>query len=150
MNSWWVVGAAIVDGQKGREGISCPFGEHAQGTLIYTADGWMSAQLTARDRPSLATDDVAAGPDAKRAAAYSSYLAHRGRYRAEDGVVIHEVQMSLFPNWVGTQPVRLCELAGATLVLRTPPTESPAAPPSTNSAGCARSDPAMRAMSFDD
>jgi hypothetical protein len=38
----------------------------------------------------------------------------------QERVVIHRLQMSWFPNWVGTQQKRFFEFAGDRLTLKTP------------------------------
>jgi Lipocalin-like domain len=54
---------------------------------------------------------------------FSTYLAYCGRYEVEGDVVVHHIEMSLFPNWVGGDQRRQSELSGDKLVLRTPPME---------------------------
>ncbi len=83
----------------------------------------MTVTLVGADRESLSTDDVLGGSEAERAEAYSSYIAYCGTYEVEGNVVIHRVQMSLFPNWVGSAQERYFELSGDELVLRSVPVE---------------------------
>lgn len=83
--------------------VSYPFGERAEGSLVYTRGGWMSGQLAVSDRDALATNDVVGGDEIERSAAYSSYIAYAGTYEVVGDVVIHRVKMSLFPNWVNTE-----------------------------------------------
>jgi hypothetical protein len=99
--------------------VTTPFGEHPQGCLIYTAGGWMSAQLAVANRAELATATALGGAEGERAAAYSSYVAYCGEYWLERDVVVHRVRMSLYPNWVGREQLRFVELSGDRLVLRT-------------------------------
>jgi hypothetical protein len=103
--------------------LTYPLGAEAQGSLVYTEGGWMSAQVCAGSRPDLATEDVGGGSEAERAAAFSSYLAYCGRYEVNGDVVVHRVTMSSFPNWVGSEQTRYFEVAGEELLLRTPPIE---------------------------
>ncbi|QIS18828.1 lipocalin-like domain-containing protein [Nocardia terpenica] len=102
--------------------VTMPFGDHPQGSLVYTAGGWMSGQLAAVDRPELSTPSALGGTETERAEAYSTYVAYCGDYRLEGDTVVHVLRMSLFPNWVGTEQRRFVELSGNKLVLRTPPT----------------------------
>jgi hypothetical protein len=98
-----------------------PLGDHAHGLLIYTADGSMAVQITAADRKPLASADPLGGSEPQRATAYSTCLAYCGRYEVCGETVVHTVEVSLFPDWAGAQQVRLFELAGDHLTLRTPP-----------------------------
>lgn len=100
-----------------RGGISYPFGEHAEGSLVYTPGGWMTGHLACPGRRPLATSTLSGDGDAQRAEAFSSYVAYCGTYEMRDQAVIHHVTMSLFPNWVGTQQIRYYQLLDDELVL---------------------------------
>jgi len=101
-----------------------PLGDDAHGLLIYTADGSMSVQITAADRKLLGSADPLGGSELQRAAAYSTCLAYCGRYEVCGETVVHTVDVSLFPDWAGAEQVRLFELAGDQLTLRTPPIDA--------------------------
>lgn len=95
-----------------------PFGAKAQGILLYTADGWMSATLMAADRRRLSTSNPRRAPDAERAAAFDSYFSYSGRWRlAGPRTVVHEVTVALNPATVGTLQWREARLIGRTLTL---------------------------------
>jgi Lipocalin-like domain len=98
-----------------------PFGLHPQGRLIYTASGLMSVQFAGTARPKLRSRGLdKVNPEQERAA-FRSYVAYSGRYRMDGGTVIHEVDLSLFPDWVDQLQTRTVLLAGSRLTLRTPP-----------------------------
>src|ERR1035438_7174959 len=70
--SYWNVSAS---GEK-----TAPYGEHPTGFITYTADGRMSAIISADGRkPMSITDRFTAGTE-ERAAALSSFLAYAGTY----------------------------------------------------------------------
>jgi len=100
-----------------------PFGVHAAGTLTYTPAGFMAGQLAAEHRTPLATVDPLGGSAAERADAYSTYVAYYGRYEIRGDTIVHQVQSSLFPNWVGDAQLRYATLADDVLILRTPSLE---------------------------
>jgi hypothetical protein len=104
--------------------LSYPLGRAPQGVLIYTPDGWMAVQITAPDRHAIDTMDPLGGSEPERATAYATSLAYCGRYEVEDDRVVHEVELCSFPNWAGQQQVRLVELDGDELVLRTAPVQT--------------------------
>ena len=95
--------------------VTYPFGERAQGSVVYTPGGWMSGTLAYGDRADLATGDVVGGSEEERAAASSTYLSYCGTYDVEGDVVVH--------HWVGGEQRRQFELSDDKLVLRTPPLE---------------------------
>jgi len=118
VGSWKLVSyeAQRDDGSR----ILYPLGEGAKGYILYTADGYMSAQIMQLDRPQYQSADPSGGTDAESARAARGYLAYSGRYHIEDGsVVVHESEVSLFPNWVGGSQLRNAAIAGRHLELST-------------------------------
>ena len=97
--------------------VSEPLGAGAEGQLVYTADGWMSAALMAAGRPRLARGNPRAAPLEQRAAAFDSFFAYAGRWRVVDRSVEHTVTMSHNPALVGTVQVRRVQLRGRRLTL---------------------------------
>jgi hypothetical protein len=93
-----------------------PFGAGATGLIVYTADGWMSAAIARAGRPPLATPSVRQAPPAQQLAAFESYFHYAGPYalRSVDGVVhvVHRVQWSLNPNFVGSEQQRRVDFDG--------------------------------------
>ncbi|TXS89267.1 lipocalin-like domain-containing protein [Parahaliea maris] len=105
-------------GYSDRDEMSMPFGEDPQGLLLYTDDGWMSASVCLPERALLpAGQSPRTLPDALKAEAYASYFHYAGRYRVQDGDVIHYVTQSMNPNFPGSEQLRHAELDGQTLVL---------------------------------
>jgi Lipocalin-like domain len=94
-----------------------PFGVGAEGLLLYSADGWMSACIMAPGRPPLSTPNPREAPEGERAAAFDGYFSYAGRWRIVDGRVQHEVTLALNPGMVGTLQLRDAELSGHGLTL---------------------------------
>jgi hypothetical protein len=99
-----------------------PFGDDAIGLLTYTADGRMWATLMKKDRPDLGTATLAAAPEAARAEAAAGYLSYAGTYEVDGNDVVHRVEVSLLPDWVGDYQRRHYAFEGDELVLTTPVT----------------------------
>ncbi|HEX4821007.1 MAG TPA: lipocalin-like domain-containing protein [Acidimicrobiales bacterium] len=97
-----------------------PYGDAPRGVLTYTADGRVVAMVSYSDRARLSGDRVAA-PVEERAAAFATFFAYAGRFAVREASVVHHVEVSSVENWVGTELVRLVELVGRRLTLRTPP-----------------------------
>jgi hypothetical protein len=58
----------------------------------------------------------------EQAQAAQSYLSYGGTYEIQGDKVIHHIEASLFPNWVGEDQVRFVDkLTKDQLVLRTQP-----------------------------
>ncbi len=104
-----------------------PLGKDAQGLLIYSADGYMSVSLMRPGRVPFETPWLLEGTPAEKVAAMESYTAYAGRYevRESERKVVHHVEFSLFPNWIGTAQERLYRFEEDRLVLYTEPFASP-------------------------
>lgn len=101
--------------------VSYPMGKGASGYILYTADGYMSVAIMAGDRPDLTGSDPLGGTVEERALAAKTYLSYAGTYEIGVGEIIHYVQASLFPNWVGTTQRRFFAFDGRRLTLSTAP-----------------------------
>jgi hypothetical protein len=98
-----------------------PFGEDARGIIMYTPDGYMSAQLSTASRAPFASGDWFVGTDEEYRAEASTYIAYSGRFEVdeEEGTLKHSMFVSLFPNWTGQTQARVARLEGDTLELGT-------------------------------
>lgn len=98
------------------------FGEHADGILMYDENGFMNAQLMKAQRVPFKSDSISGGTHVETHDAFHSYLAYFGRYYEDNpGEVIHIVEGSLFPNWIGNKEVRYGRIQDDLLILNTPP-----------------------------
>jgi hypothetical protein len=105
--------------------VEHPWGAAVCGYLIYSAEGYMSGNLSpARDWQSRSARLAAAfkahdGAGALRSARRREYIAYTGRYTVEGDTITHHVETSLIPNWIGKPEVRYYRLEGDRLTLRT-------------------------------
>lgn len=97
-----------------------PFGERCRGRLCYDRSGRMSLQMFSEDRPHFSDGDPFGGTSEEIAAAFHGAIAYYGSYATdpEAGIVVHRIEGSMFPNWVGTQQERRFEIEGDRLTLR--------------------------------
>ena len=102
------------EGQWSDGRISKPYGDGPCGLLMYDVQGRFSGQIMARERPAFATGNLLKGSDAEVRAAFEGYVAYYGRYTVDEaeGLMIHEVEGSFFPNWIGERQVRRFEFTG--------------------------------------
>lgn len=96
-----------------------PLGKDAKGRLTYDAQGRMTAQLMQPDRPQFSRPQSRDGSEEQIVKAYRGYLAYYGTYsvHAKDGYIVHQVEASLYPNWVGGAQKRFFRFEGERLVL---------------------------------
>ena len=101
--------------------ISYPLGKDAVGYIMYNQDGYMSVAIMRPERVKFAAGDLLSGSPEERARAAGTYVSYCGRYEFRGETVVHHVELSLFPNWVGVEQERLVELRGNRLTLSTRP-----------------------------
>ena len=98
---------------------SYPMGKNPNGLIIYTPDGYMSAQLQEPGASNFSSADLFRGTPEEYADAAHRYIAYSGRFFVDEdqNLLRHEMAVSLFPNWLGQKQVRLAKLDGDTLQL---------------------------------
>ncbi len=80
-----------------------PMGIRAKGTLMYTEEGMMSATLMHENRKKF---DKKTKADTVKLNACNTFIAYAGDFEVRGDKIVHHVQTSLIPNWVGTELVR--------------------------------------------
>jgi len=112
IGNWRLVTYETVDAGGRR---AQPYGE-AVGRLNYDDRGNMSGQVM---RPHRARVELGEGNAQQVRAAYTGYIAYFGTYEVDAGGsrVVHHVQGSLNPAWVGSDQVRAMRFEGDRLVL---------------------------------
>lgn len=88
---------------------------------MYSADGCVSVAIQAAARARFGTRDLLAGSEAQLAEAASTYISYAGRYTVRGARVFHFVEVSLFPDWIGSTQERLFSFEGHRLTLSTDP-----------------------------
>jgi hypothetical protein len=89
-----------------------PLGEVLEGFVRYLPDGEMVCMIARADRKPFVTGGQWNASELEKAGAYNSMLAYAGRYRIEGDVVVHAVDISLFPNWKGGEQRRQIRIEG--------------------------------------
>ena len=109
--------------------IERPWGDEVSGYLLYTPQGYMSANLSPahrnwRFRRARLKAEVPAAEEGgmvrlARRGVPRDYIAYSGRFELKDGMIIHHVEVSLFPHWVGFPQHRYYQFTEDQLILRT-------------------------------
>jgi hypothetical protein len=104
-----------VDGSPVRR----PHGERPVGLILYTPDGYMSAQIMERARAAITAPDWSDLTSEEYAEEARGYFAYCGSFEVDEaaGRVTHTVEASLFPGWVGSRQPRVVKLDGDALEL---------------------------------
>lgn len=120
IGSWSLLSSVFKD-EDGK--VNYPLGEHVLGRINYEANGTMAAQLYSATRPRFTVDDFSQGNEREIHAAFINMICYFGRYRVDesDQRIVHQVEGSSFPNWIGSRQVRFYDFTGDRLTLRTVP-----------------------------
>ncbi|MFG2359001.1 lipocalin-like domain-containing protein [Streptomyces sp. NPDC048521] len=115
LGAWELVSytATSTDGE-----VIHPLGPAPYGLIVYTPQGYMSAQLGRGDRTALRSARLEDASAEELARAAVGYLAYGGPFEVVDATTVeHHVTTSLFPNWIGRSQVRKVSFEGSLLKL---------------------------------
>ncbi|MHC4560690.1 MAG: lipocalin-like domain-containing protein [Planctomycetota bacterium] len=101
--------------------VTYPFGEEPVGYIIYNQDGFMSVAFMASERKEFASNDPQKGTVEEKGSAMDTFFSYCGRYEVQCDKIVHHIEVSLFPNWMGMKQERLYRFEGGRLTLSTPP-----------------------------
>lgn len=105
--------------QKSKNGDSYfPFGENPDGTLIYDKSGYMSVIISRSDRKDLFIGKNLEELD--KSSLLADFIAYSGKYDISDEKVVHQVEMSFIPQWIGKDMDRSYQIENEKLILITP------------------------------
>jgi len=106
------------DTTEGKETVF-PFGPKPIGLLIYTPDGYMSAQLMSLDRSSLDVGDWNGQTQGDFHENARHFIAYSGEYQVDEvtATVSHMPNVSFAPDLIGKQLKRQVKLDGDRLTL---------------------------------
>ena len=101
-----------------------PFGGNATGQLIYTANGKVSANISQSGRLEVKSGDIMDASHEEMAASFRGYISYFGHYEFDEknNKVLHHIEGSLFPNWIGDTLRRNVNMKSSRLELSTEPT----------------------------
>jgi hypothetical protein len=97
--------------------------QNPAGYIIYDSTGHMAVQIMVRsDRPRFKTGRRSEGTPEETKAAFVNYTAYYGTYevKKKEGIVIHHLEGSLFPNEIGKDNIRYYDLSGDRVTLTVP------------------------------
>ncbi len=101
--------------------LAHPMGERPVGIIMYTPDGYMSAQLMRANRTPFASADWYKATPEEYGREGPACFAYSGPFHVDEELetVTHSVVVSLFPNWIGQTQKRVAKVDGDTLHLST-------------------------------
>lgn len=115
IGTWRLVSYEYID-PEGE--LRLPFGEHPEGYLVYSGDGYMSVNCMNPDWSGYLSAQKAAPPALKLKDIFNHhYFAYSGRYEITDDRVIHHIEICSLPDWVGIDLQRYFNFEGNRLTL---------------------------------
>lgn len=110
----WILEEWYVEDEAGKR--THPLGRDAQGIIMYTQDGSMSAIVRAKER-FLPADRPA---DEDRVEAFASYVSYAGTWDLDEDNVLHNIEHALDPNIQGLSLARAVDHQGGRMVFSGP------------------------------
>ena len=109
--------------QADGELIDSPLGANALGWIMYQPGGHMCVAFMRPDRSKFASNNLMKATPEEIKAGFEGYMGYCGSYEVDEQerVIIHHLQLSWFPNLLGTDQKRYFEFSANRLTLSTPP-----------------------------
>ncbi|HPE84865.1 MAG: lipocalin-like domain-containing protein [Chlamydiia bacterium] len=104
----------------GRTGVH-PVGENATGYILYNPDGYVSLELVAQKRLSFTQQDPFAETEEGYAELMRSHLSYVGTFEIRGDYLIHHVEISSYPDFIGHKIERFTRLEDDKLYQTTEP-----------------------------
>jgi len=80
----------------------------------------MGVSFMKEGRTAFASGDIRGGTVDEKIEAFNGYISYSGRFEVKGDKVIHVIEVSLFPNWIGESQERFYSFDEDTLTLSTP------------------------------
>ena len=121
VGAWRLAEYSIEDKSKNGERFY-PLGKDATGIIMYTPDGYMSAQIMASGRPVYANGHIHTGSTEEMAKAAKGYMAYSGQFEVDEktNTLTHHMEVSMNPTWLGQAQERYFTLEDDTITIITP------------------------------
>jgi hypothetical protein len=121
IGTWRMI--SVEERRPNGEVVEPRYGSHPSGYIMYDTTGHVAVQIMKPGRARFASNDAAQATVTEAKAAFDGYGAYFGTYEINEaeGYVVHHVEGSVFPNYVGTDQKRGFELSGDQLILKPPP-----------------------------
>ena len=117
----WELISYLVHSEQSPSTTLYPLGKDAKGIIMYTPDGYMSAQLQCPGQMSFSAAHPVDGSESELAESARKYVGYTGPFYLDDDgpepIVLHHFLVSSFPNWLGDTQRRKVKLEGDQLII---------------------------------
>ena len=100
--------------------VTYPYGKNPVGYIMYNSDGYMAVTFMTSKRRRFASTDMMGATAEEKVTAADTYFSYCGRYKVTEDKVIHLIEVSFYPNWIGEKQERFYKFEGNKLLLSTP------------------------------
>ncbi len=97
-----------------------PYGKSPIGTLIFSADNFMTVAIMADGRENLSVESIQMATEQEKTKMVESYLSYSGTWRIDNDKIFVNVLVSLLPNWTNKEHYRHYDFSNDKLTFRTP------------------------------
>jgi hypothetical protein len=119
----WELISYVVHSEKSASNALYPLGKNAKGIIMYTPDGYMSAQLQCPGQGNFAGAHPIDGSESELAESARKFVGYTGPFYLDDSgpepILLHHFVVSSFPNWLGDTQERIAKFEGDHLILTT-------------------------------
>ncbi|MBN9475821.1 MAG: hypothetical protein ABS43_04575 [Bordetella sp. SCN 67-23] len=116
----WYLREAYAVGPQGQR-LFDVYGPRPSGIIQYGADGRMMALITHDGRQRISGLDRQDASERESAVAYKSSIGYAGSYSFDGDWIVHRIDVSTYPNWVGARLRREFRLGDGVVELLTAP-----------------------------
>ena len=117
----WELISYIVHSEQTPSTTLYPLGKDAKGIIMYTHDGYMSAQLQRPGQVAFSAAHPVDGTEDELAESARNYVGYTGPFHLDDDgpetIVLHHFLISSFPNWLGDTQRRKVKIEGDQLII---------------------------------
>lgn len=115
----WELQEWAIESRDGKKEF--PFGTDAIGQINYESNGNMSVMIMKNNRPQFISEGPLQGQPDEVVIAFRGFIAYSGKYEVDlhSKLVVHQIKISSFPNWVGQNQIRKFEFNEDKLTLST-------------------------------
>jgi len=97
-----------------------PYGKDPQGILIYDKSGYMSGIMSKNNRLNSSLELIQSIPANEKNLLSYGFVSYSGKFEMLEDKIVHHVEVSFFPNWIGEPLDRYYKFDDKKLILSTP------------------------------
>lgn len=118
IGTWKLLSFELIN--KTSDRIFYPYGKNPIGTLIFSADNYMTVAIMTDNRENLSVESIQMATDQGKIKTIETYLSYSGTWNIENDKIFVTVLVSLLPNWTNKEHYRYFKILDNKLSFQTP------------------------------